>query len=118
MTAPLLKHARHVNAAMVFHYGFVDPEEHATVAELIERVRTLAAGRALTFLPGRAAYPDFDDFWAITVKTADDGQGLCFLADRWRGAEDMTFALSILRKAFRSAAPQLSIQPQAERTAA
>jgi hypothetical protein len=98
----LLARARQVTAATLFPPGFAEPSEHATLDALIAATRALAAreapGRPIEFVPGRAAYPGYDDFAAITVRAG--GAYLATVADRWTDDGDLRAALAVLRRAF------------------
>lgn len=98
-STPLLDRARRIVAATIFPPGLpsADPIELPTWEQLKLRLEKLAAGRPIVFRPGKAAYPDFDPFWAITVSTAA-GDYLCTIADRWHDEVDMTRALAELRR--------------------
>jgi hypothetical protein len=96
--APLLDRARRILQPTIFLPGLpsADPVELANWDELEARLREMAAGRALTFMPGRMAYPGFDDLFGITVRAG--GDYVCALADRWHDERDMTIALAELRR--------------------
>lgn len=95
----LFAHARRILTATIFLPGLpsVDPVELPTWEQLKMRLADMAAGRRLTFMPGRCDYPDFDTFWGITVRI-EGGDYLCAIADRWYDEVDMVRALAEMRR--------------------
>lgn len=105
---PLLDRARRITAPTLFLPGMLSGGEipapvecidwTALVSRLRQTVKAMgAAGRKLVFTPCRAAYPDLDPFWAISVRV-DRGDLVCMVADCWADEVDMTRAVEILRR--------------------
>ena len=83
MSLPLLDAARRVRRPTLFLPGLPErePEEFASLPEIVARLRELASGRPLSFTLGTVYYPDFEPAPAIHVRAGDDW--ITSFCNRW-----------------------------------
>ncbi len=83
-------------ALFICQFPIPDPEPVKDARQVIDRLRSLADGAALTFALGRVAFPDFEDFSAVLCHGA--GRMLAVVGGPWATEAEQAGACAELRR--------------------